>query len=320
MLVSTIYSDVIDALGKCNQELAFRRLTEALAMLQNKSRWNPNLAEIDLCVTQNYATLPSFVGTILGVLTNGKPNYLTDATWFDYHLNGPGNQDCVGVNYAQLAGYFPTIRDPSSPVYVVAELESAADNNALIRVFGLDANGNQIFTANPDTGVMEPGFLVPTVFGFPVRAADVGPITRITRIQKAVTSARVRLLAVYPDDLTAQTLLGYYDPGETDPQYQRIKVPVHSWVRVKYQKKNPVITSVNDWISLNSSQAVVMAVKAVKFRYEDKLELARGYEDEAARLLAEDQKSTQPAVVLSPQIVNSDGFNQCANDALIYNC
>jgi len=320
MLVSSIYSDVIDALGKCNQEFAFRRLTEALAMLQNKARWNPNVADIDICVTQNYVTLPGFVGTVLGVMTNGKPNYLTDASWFDYHLNGPGNQDCVGVNYAQLAGWFPVIRDPSSAVYVVAELETAADNNTQLRVFGLDANGNQIYTPNPETGVMEPGFLVPTVFGFPVRAADVGPITRITRIQKAVTSGRVRLLAIYPDDLAAQTLLGYYEPEETDPRYQRIKVPPHSWVRVKYQKKNPVITGLNDWISLNSSQAVIMAVKAVKFRYEDKLELASGYENEAARLLSEDQKATQPAVVSAPQIVNSDQFNNCGQDALIYNC
>jgi len=320
MLVSDIYPDIIDALGKCSEVTAFKRLTEAIAMLQNKARWNPNLSEIDMCVTQNYVTLPRFVGTVLGVLTNGKPNYLTESSWFDYHLNGPGDQDCVSCNYAQIAGVFPTIRDPSSPVYLVAELETAADNNKMIRVFGLDASGNQIYSPNPATGDMEPGFLVPTVYGYPVRASDVGPISRITRIQKEVTSGRVRLIAVYPSDLSAQTLIGYYEPDETNPAYQRLKVPVHSWVRVKFQKKDYVIRSQNDWISLNSSQAVIMAVKSVNFRYQDKLDVARGYEDEAARLLAEDQKATQPAVVISPQIVNSDQFNQCGTDALIYHC
>lgn len=318
MLVSDIYADVIEALGKCNEATAFRRLTQAIAMLQNKARWNPNLGEMDLCVTQGYVTLPRVVGTVLGVLTNGKPNYLTDASWFNYHLNGPGEQDCVSCNYAQIAGTFCTIRDPSAPVYLVADLESAADNNSQLRVFGTDANGREIFTANPLTGVMEPGFLVPTVFGFQIRNADAPAIARITRIQKSVTNGRIRLLAVNMAGSTAHTLIGYYDPDETEPQYQRLKVPPHSWVRVKYQKKDYTIRSQNDWIALNSSQAVIMAVKAVQFRLDDKDDVADKYEATAARLLSEDQAAKQASVVLSPQIVNSDQFNQCQEETLIY--
>ena len=151
-----------------------------------------------------------------------------------------------------------------------------------------------------------------------MRNAAAPAIARITRIQKAVTSGRVRLLAVNDPDLSAHTLIGYYEPDETDPQYQRLKVPPHSWVRVKFRKKDYTIRSQNDWIALNSSQAVIMAVKSVKFRLEDKIDLAAQYEVEASRLLSEDQKSTQPDVVLSPQIVNSDNFNQCQQDTLIY--
>lgn len=318
MLVSEIYQDCIEALGKCNEATAFRRLTQAISMLQNKARWDPNLGEIDVCVTQNYVTLPRVAGTVLGVLTNGKPNYLTDASWFNYHLNGPGDQDCVQCPYAQIAGTFCTIRDPSAPVYLVTELESAADNNTQLRVLGLDADGNEIYTANPSTGVMERGFLVPTTFGFSVRNVAAPAIARITRIQKTVTSGRIKLIAVNTSDSSAHTLIGYYEPDETDPQYQRLKVPPHSWVRVKYQKKDYAIRSQNDWISLNSSQAIIMAVKSVKFRLDDKIDVAAQYEVEAARLLSEDQKANQPAVVLSPQIVNSDTWNQCQTDQIIY--
>lgn len=318
MLVSDIYSDVIEALGKCNEVTAFRRLTEAIAMLANKAKWDSAVGEIDVCVTQDYVTLPRMVGAILGVTTNGKANYLTDASWFDYHLNGPGVQDCVDCLYAQVAGTFCTIRDPSLPVYMVAELDSAADNNQLLRVFGTDANGNEIFTPNPETGIMEQGFLVPTVYGFPVRNAAAPAIARVTRIQKAVTSGRIKLLAVNTDDSTAHTLIGYYEPNETEPRYQRLKVPRHSWVRVKYKRKNVAITSQQDFIFLNSSQAVVLGVKAVKFRLDDKVDIAAAYEKEAARLLSEDAAAIQPAVVLSPQIVNSDHFTQCDQDTLIY--
>lgn len=318
MLVEEIYPDVIEALGKCNEATAFRRLTEAIAMLSNKAKWASNLGEIDVCVTQNYVTLPRVVGTILGVTTNGKPNYLTDASWFDYHLNGPGVQDCADCHYAQVAGTFCTIRDPSSPVYLVAEPESAADNNALLRVFGTDSNGQEIYTPNVETGVMEQGFLVPTIFGFPVRNGAAPAVARITRIQKAVTYGRIKLLAVNVDDLTAHTLIGYYDPTETSPQYQRLKVPPHSWVRVKYQRKSAAITSQSDFIFLNSSQAVILGVKAVKFRLDDKPDVAASYEAEAARLLSEDASAIQPAVVLSPQIVNSDHFNQCDQSTMFY--
>lgn len=318
MLVSEIYPDVVDALGKCNEATAFRRLTEAIGMLQAKSRWESSLGQIDICVTQSYVTLPRVVGTVLGVATNGKPNYLTDASWFDFHLNGPGVQDCVDCQYAQVAGTFCTIRDPSAPVYLVADLESAADNNALLRVFGTDANGAEIYTANPDTGVMEQGFLVPTIFGFQVRNANAPSIARITRIQKAVTNGRIRLLAVNDPSMTAHTLIGYYAPTETTPSYQRLKVPPHSWVRVKFKRKNYAITSQDDFIFLNSSQAIILAIKAIKFRLDDKLDIASGYEKEAARLLSEDAASVQPDVVLGPQIVNGDVFNQCGQDTLIY--
>lgn len=317
MLVKDVYADIIEALGKCSESTAFRRLTQAIEMLQNKARFEPNLAEIDICVTQGYVTLPRMVRTILGVTTNGRPNYLTDASWFDYHLNGPGVQDCVDCRYAQIAGTFPTIRDPSTPVYLVTELETAADNNSQLRVFGLDPNGNKIYTPNPTTGVMEEGFLVPTVFGMSVRNGIAPAISRITRIQKDVTAGRVKLLSVNAD-LTPHTLIGYYDPDETNPQYQRLKVPAHSWVRVKFQKKDFTIRSQNDWISMNSSQALIYAVKAVQFGIDDKPDVAAGYEATATRLLSEEQKTNQPDVVLSPQIVNSDHFQQCDQDTMFY--
>jgi len=317
-LVSEVMPDVIAALGKCSETVAFRRLTEAIAMLANKARWDSNLGEIDLCGTQNYVTLPTCVGTILGVATNGKPNYLTQATWHQFHLNGPGVQDCVSCQYAQVAGTFCTIRDPSAPIYLVAELESAADNNKLLRVFGTDAQGNEIFTPNPTTGVMEQGFLVPTIYGFPVRNGAAPLIARITRIQKEVTSGRIKLIAANEDGLTAHTLIGYYEPTETSPQYQRLTVPAHSWVRVKYKRKNPTITSQQDFIFLGSSQAIILAVKAVRFRLEDKIEMAAAYEKEAARLLSEDQAAVQPDVVMNIQVVNGDSFNQNGSSNIIY--
>lgn len=322
MLVSEIYEDARGVLGKCNEELVFRRLTEAVRLLARKARWDSTLAEIDICVNRGYVTLPAECKTVLGVLSNGQPTHFTDS-WFSYHLNGPGSTQCAAVGYTRLKGTYPTINDPSAPVYLVAELQSAQDNNSLIRVFGFKQDGTEVYTPNPTTGVMEPGALVPTVFGYPVPLLDAPQFARITRVQKAVTSGFVRLLAINPSDLSSHTLIGYYGPNETDPQYQRLQVGQYSWVRVRYQKKDDVIRSQNDWLNLSDPMSLMMALKSVRFRYEDKSDEADKFEATASRLMSEEQKSLQPNSVLVPQIINGDSWNTAEQeDEMFYggNC
>lgn len=309
MFVRDIYTRLRQAIGNCDEARVFDYTTDALTMLQNKGRFDAGVADVDLCVCASFVTLPRDVKTVLGVTTNGRPNYLTDS-WASYHLNGAGYQDCVDCDYSQVAGTFCTFRDPSEPVYLVAELESAADNDTPLRVYAETHDGKPVYTPNPETGVMEEGFLVPTVYGYSVRAANVPAITRIYRISKRVTQGRVKLLAVNNDStLSPHTLIGEYAPSETDPSYQRIKVPVKTWVRVRYQKKDYKIRSLDDWINIDNAQALILAVKAVRFRYEDKWDEAARYEAEATRLLSEEQRSRQPASNILAQVVVSDTWN-----------
>lgn len=318
MLVSDIYSDVRDVLGKCSEEQILDYLTQACNMLARKARWNFTTGWIDICVCNNCVTLPRFVKTVLSVNTNGKPTWLRDSDWFS-HINGLGVTDCVSQGYSEVAGTVCTIRDPSEPVYVVAQLESAADNNKFLRVFGFDVSGNKIYTPNPDTGVMEEGFRVPTTFGYQIRADGVPAVKSIYRVEKEVFSGRMKLIAVNTGDLSAHTLLGHYDPDEKYPAYQRIKTRSHTWVRVRYQKADTVLRSVNDWIDVVDKQAILLAVKAVKFRRDDQLEMGAKYENEATRLLTEEQKSLQTASVNTPQVIDSSVWNSaCQTDSMFY--
>lgn len=322
MYVRDIYDEARAVLGRCDEATIFRRLSDAVRVLANKSRWNSTLTEIDVCTTKYHGggmcvTLPRDCKTVLGVAVNGSPTHLTDASWFNYHLNGPGVQDCVPCQYSQIAGTFCTFRDPSHEVYLVAKLRSASDNNKRLRVYALKKNGEPIYTANPDTGIMEEGFLVPTVFGYSVRAMDVPLLQRIYRIDKEETSDFVELIAVNAD-LSPHTLIGRYEPTETNPEYQRIKVPPHTWVRVKYVKKNDEIQSQNDWINLNDRLPLLMALKSVKYRLEDKDGEADKVESTAQRLMTENQASLENTGIKRPQIINSDYWNFEDNPQMFY--
>lgn len=317
MLVSEIYEDARSVLGKCDESFTFRRLTEAVRLLTRKARWDATVTDIDVCVSEGFVTLPADCKTVLGVIVNRAPSYLQDS-WLQYSLSGPGAQDCVYAPYTLVNGFFPTYRDPSSPVLLVAQLESAADNNKMLRVFGYRQDGTEVWTPNPTTGVMEPGQLVPTIFGYAVPATDAPQFARITRVDKEQTDGFIKLLAVNPGSLSAHTTIGYYSPVETSPQYQRLQVQAKSWVRVRYQKKDLTIRSQSDWINLSDPMALMMALKSVKFRYEDKHDEADKYEAMASRLLSEEQKSLQPNTVLAPTIINSDSWANASQSGMFY--
>lgn len=301
-------------LGICDETVIFNRLTQAVRMLARKARWNSTLNEIDICVCDGCVTLPAECKTILGVAVNGAPSFLQDS-WISYHLNGPGTNTCYPTSdYTRIVGTFCTIKDPSSPVYLAAALDSAADNNKILRVYGWTSNGTRIFTPNPLTGQMEDGILVPTVYGFTSTNPSAPAIQRIDRVQKDPTVGFVRLLAINPADLSLNTVLGIYQPNEVNPQYVRLKVPRCACVRVKYQKHDDIIRSQEDWVNIADEQSILMALKAVRFRLEDKFADADAAEATAGRLLSEEQKSLQPNSVLAPQVINQDIFNDARQE------
>lgn len=315
MYVSDVYEDVRRAFANCDEATVFRRLTEAVRMLNNHGILDYNLGEMSLCVCNGCVTLPRDVGTVLGINVHGHPTLLQDQ-WFQYHINGPGSDGCspCGPNSYEL-GQFCTFRDPSAPVYLTAEIDSAADNNKKLRVFALDSDGNKIFSAGPD-GKMYEGFLVPLIFGFSQRNPNVAAAKVIYRISKEETKGFVKLYAVNASDGTANTLIGRYEPDETDPQYRRIKVGNKASVRIKYKKRDLEVRSQRDWINTDNRQALLLACRAVKFNSDDKWSQAQQAEAAAVRLISQEAEAQRPAGPRVPMVIN--GVYQDDADNLYY--
>lgn len=319
MFVSDIYDELKtpDVLGSCSDSVLFPRLTDAVRLIASMGLQDPSLGEMSLCVCDGCVTLPPDVKTPLAINQAGYPTLLRDQ-WFQYHVNGPGNSECVPWGYSDVLGNnYCTYKDPSAPVQLVAQVESQVDSNTPLRVFGWDVNGKRIYTLN-NAGLLQDGMLVPTVFGFSEPNPQAPLIARFDRVQKAVTNGYVNLLAINADG-TPHTTLGHYAPFETAPNYVRIRVPDRNWLRIRYRKKDFEVRSVNDWINVENREALILAVKAVHQRRKNNTDLGKTLESEASRILGLEAESKRPPGITPPQIIFNEGLPTCDYDTLVYN-
>jgi len=305
---STLMSDVKNVLGKCQNDEMFRRMTDAIRLANNQSKGNDwNIGQMDICVCDGCVTLPADVGTVMGVNNGGFPTLLRDQ-WFQYHVNGPGTQFSEPWGYTDELGPVVTYRDPHHPVKLVAITENPQDGSAAeLRVYGWDSDGKRIYTAGTG-GILEDGFIVPTIYGFVNVNPNAPAIARIDKIHKNPTNGFIRLVAVDQNDTSKSVAqIGYYLPWETTPSYRRLRAPNRSWLRIKYRKKDLEVKGLGDWINIENREALLLLLKAVKFRFDNQIEQAKSYETEGMRLLSNESESLRPPGISAPQVIFSDG-------------
>lgn len=316
MFVSDVYSEAKQILGNCDQSTIFKRITDAVRLANNQAKFDISLGQMDLCVCDGCVTLPADVGTVLGVINGGWPTLVRDQ-WFQYHANGPGIQPIMPWFYTDELGYFPTFRDPPTECRLIAEVENALDSNKSLRVFGWDKSGKRIYTAGSG-GVLEDGFFVPTVFGFSIPNPDAPLIAKIDKIQKAVTNGFIKLIAVDKDTGDPLTLVGYYLPWETVPMYRRVRAGNNSWLRIKYRKKDLEVRSAADWINIESRMALLMLLKAVKYRLDNQFDTGNAAEAAGMKLLSDEAEALRPPGLDVPQVTFNEGIPADPWDRLYY--
>lgn len=296
--VDKIAPDVARAIGICDEDAILNRVNAAVEILCAESDWDPTRGFVDLCVDKNYCfSLPDEVETILAVNIGGIPAQGHDV-WFQFHLNGPGATCRETASFDWFdRGQYPTITDPAAGFQVVSILDSAADNDAAIRVYGYDINGRWVVST--EDGETVDGFLVPTLFGSQVVNPDAPFLSRITRVSKAITKGFIKLTTL--DSI----LLGQYRPYETEPQYRRVRVSKHcTWVRVAYKKRYFELIHTSDLIPLHSPRAVVLMCQALDKFDKDRVEEGEKYYKMAVGLLTKKQRSLTPPTGPSIQIAD----------------
>lgn len=308
LTVGDVLPDIQRVLGGVDRTEGLSRLNDAVEVLATETEWSPLRGFLDILVTpeadgsSNYIlTLPREVGTILAVNFGGRPTQGHDF-WFRFHLNGPGN----GCDY-QISGFHwiddlfvPVYQDPNqtSGDYLVCTLETATDNNKAVRVYGYDVNNQWIRTPNGITGLLEDGFLVPTVYGAPAPAPAAPKIKRIVRVSLAAHTGKITLNILNADN--SLTPIGQYFSVDTEPQYRRLRLGMpgatnsNLWVRVAFKKTVETLSLDTDLIPLHSKYAIVMMVKSLMKIDSDRLEEAAKYQAMAVAYLNKKQESIDP--------------------------
>lgn len=162
MFVFEIIDEVKEVIGSCDDETAFKRLTEAWRVLSNKAHFKSFVGYVDLCTCNQgtHFTLPVEVETPLAVNIGGRPQIFRN-TWSEFHFNGAGS----GEHRKTLwnwddSGFFPTVMNILDNGEIIAVAKSINDTDALIRIFGLDENGHDLRTQDPD-GTWKDGVRIP---------------------------------------------------------------------------------------------------------------------------------------------------------------
>lgn len=286
--VQDISRDVKRVLGFCDDATLLDRVNSAVEILTAELDIDPTIGYVDVCVDSNRClALPDEVEQVLAVNIGGTPAQGHNKYW-DFHLNGPGLtcREPATFDWVDRMS-FATRLDPTAGFEVVAYLDSADDNNAVVRVYGYDTANRKIYST--ESGETVEGFLVPTIYGTPTPNPDAPLVSRITRVSKAETKGYIRLQTLDGD------VLGDYRPFDREPQYRRIRLSKKcTWARVMYKKKFFELKTLSDLIPLHSKRAVVLMCQSLAKMDVDRIDEAEKYYRDAVELLKKKQLSVSP--------------------------
>lgn len=293
LYVDQIWDSARTIFGHNKEAILLRQISDSVQLLANKGEIDPLVGYVDLCVTENCATLPREVESILACNIGGHPALGRDEL-FSFHLNGQGDftNDC---HYTWTnTGNFPTYRDLACPALLVSFLDRAEDTGVELRVFGFDNQNKPLRTEV--NGVWSDGYVIPTIYNVSVPAEGAPTIGRITGIRKGRSVGNIRL-STFDNSSSSGTLLGVFEPDETDPQYRRIKLSRNcGWVRLCFRRRTLELVSQSDRIYLHSRLSLLLAMRALKKYEEANIPEALQFEAHATRILTEKENVIQSAV------------------------
>jgi hypothetical protein len=289
IIVADIYDEACMIVGPLGQLKVFDKITEAVEALHNKGNWDGLVGYVDILTdgTNTYVTLPRYVESPIAINLGGMPMFMQNK-WFEFHLNGPGSSCDDLVRAWQWVGDTRTSNPLTYVVQITAIPDNSVDDGKSITIYGLDDVQKQLMTGTNVgyTFTMDHTKVLPLV--------NDQKISRIDRIVRDPTSGFVRLMG-FSTDQTLSTQLGYWYPDETEPLYNRIKLPRFStWVRMRYRKRTLKVSSLTDPIHLRSKLSICTMLRSIEALNKGDLNAAPALESKALQFLSEEQMSRNP--------------------------
>jgi len=240
-------------------------LNFVLERIMKSGQWKGNKFTAIFTPYDNQITAPAEVEAINALMAI-NPDGMRDVCyiqtdWYAFSENGRGvfPDDFFGTALAIRQGDgFCTYRDPSQPTTLVAYGALALDLTKTIRIFALDANGNQIWTDGKE------GFDLQICNSDSVVASQT--VTSIYRVIKPITSG-----AVFLFDVAENCVIASYQAQEIVPNYQRYNLVGHQPETRQYlaacTRAFIPLQNDNDVLTISNLNALRYGLQA--YRYED---------------------------------------------------
>jgi len=254
--VRAILYPIIDP-GDANSAAFLQYLNQASERLLYSGKWKGSIVPVVFATSAGFITLPRAYLSVLAHQYADSPG-LVFSQFHEYVECGPGEFDITGNANGiiiDMGDGFCTqtdITEGDSGVLRIT-ITNAADAGKTIRFFGLDENGDEVYSNGA------PGVAFTTVFP----SADTSQIfSKVTDIQ-AATMANAWTLS-WMDGVTA-TQIGEYEPGETRPRYRRYKTGVATQtLRCLCSRRFIPLVNETDWVMPGNIGALKAALQALK--------------------------------------------------------
>ena len=293
--------ELANVVGVCSSTDQFKSyLNQAVRKIMRRGNWFGTVQKIRVCVYDNCITWPRYVGTVLANNVSGhhvQPQNL----WWSFlpilaseYWSCWGNirslvdsGRCWGNATGELDGTTPVFRNIpcGQDMYVRAWLSWKGDAGKTITIFGIDGNGQEIYTTRPD-GTFQPGVVLTLAVPYTVTPFQ---IRKITRVLKQPTQGIVRL---YAYDGTTLYDVATYDPSELSPNYTHEKLhgvcvsracggvrSIEALIKLEFV---PVVND-SDLVLIENLDAIALMIQSQREKDAGHLEAANGLEGDCFR-------------------------------------
>jgi len=289
VVVQDILGDAKSVFALCETPSLFRKITRSVELLANESVAWDAMTRCMRITTEDDGTfaLPPEVETPLGVNLDGFPAFNRDK-WFRYHINGPGEFSSIDGwrRFWDDIGDAPTIRPIPTATRLRVEVIDPLDDDLELRLFGIDDSGNPLKTGD--------------VNGIAIRANTPSTVL-VKRIDYITKPKSEDVMMLKQED---GTLLGTYCALDTCPKFRIVRFPKKTTVTLQYRVRTLKITSITDFIPLDNENALIAAMRAVKYFDDDKTTDYQTYLDIAVRLANREQETRNAQSAIGPQVQN----------------
>lgn len=220
--------------------------------------------------------------------------------WYSFTNPDERHQDFArrwdGRNTVEFAGQtclFNSIA--SSPTAIRALSESSQDNGKAVTIYGLDANGNEVYSLQPDSSTggqsIQRGYML-VLGSFPLNTTP-SAMSYVTDVLKPITISRVRLYASGPG---IGRLLAIYNGCDENPKFlyshtrSRCIQPITALVKLGFTG----VAQDADIIPLDNIDAIKSQVQAIRCREGRDPATSVAFEKDALRRLIAQVNSRFP--------------------------